>query len=74
VVPEIARRELEMSFNTWVTPNTAGKPIGWMSDKDWDDTVETLKQYGGVTTPLKTSDLYTNDLVPMGSEFVPPQK
>jgi NitT/TauT family transport system substrate-binding protein len=73
VVPAIARRELEMSWNTWVTPNTAGKPLGWMSDKDWDDTVETLKQYGGVTTPLKASDLYTNDLVPMTAEFVPPQ-
>jgi NitT/TauT family transport system substrate-binding protein len=73
VVPEIARRELEMSWNTWVTPNTAGKPLGWMSDKDWDDTVESLKQYGGVTTPLKAADLYTNDLVPTASEFVPPQ-
>jgi NitT/TauT family transport system substrate-binding protein len=49
--------------------------MGWMSDKDWDATVETLKQYGGVTTPLKASDLYTNEFVPAGSEFVtPPQK
>jgi len=73
VVPEIARRELEMSWNTWVTPNTAGKPLGWMSANDWDETVESLKQYGGVTTPLKAADLYTNDFVPSGSDFVPPQ-
>ena len=73
VVPEIARRELEMSFATWVTPNTAGKPLGWMSDKDWDSTVEVLKQYGGVTAPLQASALYTNDFVPAGAEFVPPQ-
>ena len=39
MVPAIARRELELSWNTWVTPNTAGKPLGWMSDKDWDETV-----------------------------------
>jgi NitT/TauT family transport system substrate-binding protein len=72
IVPEIAKRELEMSFLNWQTPNTAGKQMGWMSDKDWDATVETLKQYGGVTTPLKASDLYTNDFVPPGSEFATP--
>ena len=74
IVPEIAKRELEMSFLNWVTPNTAGKPLGWMSEKDWDSTVETLTQYGGVTTPMKASALYTNEFVPSGSEFVPPQK
>ena len=44
-----------MSWDTWVTPNTAGKPLGWMSDKDWEETVRVLKQYGGVTTPLEAS-------------------
>jgi NitT/TauT family transport system substrate-binding protein len=73
VVPEIARRELEMSWDTWVTPNTAGKPLGWMSDKDWESTVQVLRQYGGVTMPLQASVLFTNDLVPVGAEFVPPQ-
>jgi NitT/TauT family transport system substrate-binding protein len=72
IMPEIAKRELEMSFLNWETPNTAGKPLGWMSDKDWDATVDTLKQYGGVNTPLKAADLYTNDFVPTGAEFVAP--
>src|SRR6266508_1575167 len=73
VVPEIARRELEMSCDTWVTPNTAGKPLGWMSDKDWESTVQVLQQYGGVNAPLKASVLFTNEFVPAGAEFVPPQ-
>jgi NitT/TauT family transport system substrate-binding protein len=73
IVPEIARRELEMSFDNWVTPNTAGKPLGWMSDKDWESTVRVLKQYGGVTTPLEASVLFTNEFVPTEAEFVPPQ-
>src|SRR5437764_1622183 len=72
-VPAISRREAELSFNTWVTPSTAGKPLGWMSDTDWGDTVAVLKQYGGVTAPLESSQLYTNEFVPAGSEFVPPQ-
>jgi NitT/TauT family transport system substrate-binding protein len=72
-VPAISRREAELSFNTWVTPSTAGRPLGWMADQDWQKTVEVLKQYGGVTTQLEASQLYTNEFVPTGSEFVPPQ-
>ena len=68
----IVRREAELSWQTWVTPNTDGKPLGWMSDKDWEQTVEVLKAYGGVTTPLEASQLYTNDFVPTGNEFLPP--
>jgi len=58
---------------TWVTPTTAGKPLGWMSAKDWEETVAVLKQYGGVTSPLAAAQLYTNEFVPAGAEFVPPQ-
>jgi NitT/TauT family transport system substrate-binding protein len=73
VNPAIARRELEMSWNTWVTANTRGKSLGWMSDKDWDDTVKNLREYGGITAPLDPKVLYTNEFVPMGDEFIPPQ-
>ena len=72
-VPAISKREMELSWKTWVTPNTAGKPLGWMSGKDWDSTVEVLKKYGGVKTPLQASQLYTNEFVPTGSEYIPPQ-
>jgi len=69
----ITKREAELSWATWVTPSTAGKPLGWMSDKDWAQTVEVLRQYGGVATPLDARQLYTNDFVPTGAEFIPPQ-
>ena len=69
----ITRREAELSWSTWVTPNTAGRPLGWMSDKDWAATVDVLKLYGGVTTPLDPQKLYTNDFVPTGAEFMPPK-
>jgi NitT/TauT family transport system substrate-binding protein len=69
----ITRREAELSWATWVTPNTAGKPLGWMSDVDWRATINVLYQYGGVTKELQLDQLYTNDFVPMGAEFVPPQ-
>jgi NitT/TauT family transport system substrate-binding protein len=71
--PAIAMRESEMSWQVWVTPNTAGKPLGWSSEKDWEETIAVLKQYGGVNTPLDAKQVYTNDFVPTGAEYVPPQ-
>jgi NitT/TauT family transport system substrate-binding protein len=68
----ITQREMEWSWKTWVTPATAGKPLGWMSAEDWDATVAALKQYGGVTGSLTADQLYTNDFVPSGPEFMPP--
>jgi NitT/TauT family transport system substrate-binding protein len=72
--PAITRREMDFSWKTWVTPNTRDKPLGWASDADWAETVNVLKLYGGVTTPLTAAQLYTNEFVPTGAEFVPPQQ
>jgi len=74
VDPVVTRRELELSWKSWLTPNTMGKPLGWGSDLDWAATVKVLKDYGGVTAPLETSQLYTNEFVPTGAEYIPPQE
>jgi NitT/TauT family transport system substrate-binding protein len=70
----ITRRELEISWKLWLTPNTMGKPLGWSSDEDWKTTIEVLHQYGGVTAPIEPSQVYTNEFVPTGPEYVPPQQ
>jgi NitT/TauT family transport system substrate-binding protein len=70
----IIKREFEVSWKTWVTSNTKGKPLGWGADADWASAIEVLKQYGGVTAPLTTSQLFTNDFVPTGAAYVPPQQ
>jgi NitT/TauT family transport system substrate-binding protein len=69
----IIKREFEVSWKTWVTPNTKGEPLGWGSDADWAATIAVLKQHGGVSAPLATSRLYTNEFVPTGAAYVPPQ-
>jgi NitT/TauT family transport system substrate-binding protein len=74
VDPAITKREFELSWKTWVTPNTKGKPLGWAADADWASTVQVLKQYGSVTTPIEAGQLYTNEFVPAGPEYVPPQE
>ncbi|HTV28788.1 MAG TPA: ABC transporter substrate-binding protein [Xanthobacteraceae bacterium] len=70
----ITKREFELSWKTWVTPNTKGKPLGWGSDADWTSTVDVLRQYGGVASPPAPSAIYTNEFVPSGAEYVPPQE
>jgi NitT/TauT family transport system substrate-binding protein len=72
--PAIIRREFEVSWKTWVTPATKGKPLGWESDSSWASTIDVLKQYGGVTAPLTPSQVYTNEFVPSGAAYVPPQE
>jgi NitT/TauT family transport system substrate-binding protein len=71
--PAVTLREAQLSWRTWVTPTTANKPLGWMAMDDWKATVEALKAYGGVTTPLEAETLFTNEFVPSGAEFIPPQ-
>lgn len=72
LVPEIIKREMELSWTTWNTVNTQGKPLGWMSDADWQETAHVLQQFGGVAS-VDPKALYTNDFAPDGKDFVPPQ-
>jgi NitT/TauT family transport system substrate-binding protein len=72
--PAIIKSEFELSWKTWVSPHTKGKPLGWEAEADWESTIQVLKQYGGVTAPLETSQLYTNEFVPTDAEYVPPQE
>lgn len=73
-VPAISKREMAISWTNWVTPNTANKPLGWMSEQDWAATIETAKNFGGMTGNLTTAQIYTNEFVPTEAEFIPPQK
>lgn len=71
--PAITKVEMPLSWQTWVTPNTRGKPLGWMSPKDWAATLRILHQYGGVANPPKPGQVYTDAFVPAGAAYVPPQ-
>jgi NitT/TauT family transport system substrate-binding protein len=46
------------------TKNSMGKPLGWMSDKDWKETVETLLENGLINTRSPIERYYTNEFVP----------
>ena len=69
-MPEQARnrdvliRQLELSYDAMQTPNNAGKPFGWMSDKDWESTAAVLTKYGNLTRKQPLASYYTNEYLP----------
>ena len=46
------------------TTNTQGRPLGWMSDKDWAVSVDILVKTGQLEKPIPVESLYTNEFVP----------
>jgi NitT/TauT family transport system substrate-binding protein len=58
------RQQWHDAVPTFQTENSKGHPLGWMSDKDWQETVEILQATGYVAKPPPVADLYTNDLIP----------
>jgi len=58
------REEWKKTISRLATKNTSGKPIGWMSELDWRDTLKTLRETGRLNTDLGPEQLYTNDFIP----------
>ena len=50
--------------DTLHTANTQGKPLGWMAEQDWADTLNILTEYAGFTGEADPSLYYTDDFVP----------
>lgn len=71
--PEITKREMELSWETWVSDGTRGLPLGAMSESDWAATIDVLKTHGGMTSDIGPDDVYSAEYAPEGDEFVPPQ-
>ena len=46
------------------TKNTEGHPYGWMSEKDWDVSIDILLKTRQLDKPIPAKNLYTNNFVP----------
>jgi NitT/TauT family transport system substrate-binding protein len=60
----ILTEELKLMQDYFHTPNSKGHVFGWMAPQDWQQTAELSQQYFGLPASIKTTDLYTNDLLP----------
>lgn len=45
------------------TPATAGKPLGWQAETDWQKALTTMEEAHMVAAGAKPSDYYTNEII-----------
>ncbi len=55
---------LKLDAEYLTTPNTQGKPFGWMSEDDWKQTVEIMSKFADLEKPGPVNLYYTNEFVP----------
>lgn len=65
-VPPGSAQVLKLTYGLVHTANSKGKPIGWMSPKDWQGTLATLEKYEGLSSPKPVNVYYTDSFVQGG--------
>lgn len=63
LVKEVLVRQIQMTIDTFNTPATAGKPIGWQAESDWQAALKTMKEANALTKDVALSDIYTNQFI-----------
>lgn len=61
---QVFLQQLKLTFPLLHTDNTKGKPLGWMSDKDWEGTRDLMVKYTGLEKPEPIEKYFTNAYVP----------
>ena len=61
---EVAHQSLLNCLALVVTPNTHGKPLGWMAKADWELTQDILYNGGVLDLELPVDSYFTNEFVP----------
>jgi NitT/TauT family transport system substrate-binding protein len=61
---DLSLAQLKAGLQLVKSPNGKDQPVGWMSDKDWDETLALMKQYQELHTDVPASAFWTNDFLP----------
>lgn len=61
---EFVQIGLPMVIEHFYNEDTQGRPLGWMAERSWQQTVDILRTYGGLEGNPDISSLYTNDFIP----------
>lgn len=61
---EVLAEQVKATLDLVYSKNTQGKPPGWMSDADWNNTLDILAETGATPTRLKNEDVYTDEFAP----------
>lgn len=57
-------RQLELGSGSLKTRHTQDKPLGWIDDRDWEETQNLLVTYGGMPRKVPVERLSTNEFLP----------
>lgn len=60
---ESVRLQFLETLGTMHTPNSAGRPIGWMSEKDWKASLELMQKTTKDVKVLPVNEYYTNEFI-----------
>lgn len=61
--PVVLREQIRLSTEFFDTPATAGKPLGWQAQADWEAGLRSLQEAGAVKPGWNAAEFYTNDFV-----------
>jgi NitT/TauT family transport system substrate-binding protein len=62
--PDVALAQLKESFKLMDSKNSAGKPIGFQTDADWNAMLDVLARYADLEEKRPLADYFTNDYLP----------
>jgi NitT/TauT family transport system substrate-binding protein len=61
--PDILLGQIKLTLDYFDTPASAGKPIGWQANEDWEAALKSMEAAGVVKAGWNVSDYFTNALV-----------
>jgi NitT/TauT family transport system substrate-binding protein len=61
---DVARQQFLNQQQQMRTRNSEGKPLGWQSTDDWNETLDILQKYGGLEPRLANEQYFTNQFLP----------
>lgn len=61
--PASLREQVRLSLQFFDTPATAGKPLGWQAQADWEAGLRSLQDAGAVKPGWTATDFYTNGFI-----------
>lgn len=67
----LALVEIEGSLTLLHTPNSEGKPIGWVAEADWQATSDVLQEYAGFKPEADVNVYFTNEFI-SDPPYLPP--
>jgi ABC-type nitrate/sulfonate/bicarbonate transport system substrate-binding protein len=61
---EVLLEQVKLTLDFIHSPATEGKPLGWMADEDWNNTIDPLAETEAIDERFPNEVFYTNEFVP----------